>query len=92
MKVAKYFGSVVYVHKKMNKHVAGSSSTYRGDLLTGSRVNARIEDAKEASMHQILVEGGILRSATLAHMTAPETESPPEVTGKPSGLASILQS
>jgi hypothetical protein len=63
MKVAKYFGTVVYVDKKLNKHVAGSSSTYRGNVLTGSRVNARIEDAKNGDydMRTILVEGGILR-------------------------------
>jgi len=61
MKVAKYFGTVAYVHKKLNKHVAGSSSTYRGDLLTGSRVNAVLEKSKEMDMRSILVEGGIIK-------------------------------
>lgn len=62
MKVGKYFGTVVYVHKKLNKHVAGSSSTYLGDRVTGSRVNAAIEkSAGEADMRTILIEGGILR-------------------------------
>lgn len=63
LKVAKYFGTVVYTNRKLGKHVAGSSSTYRPDVLTGSRVNARLEDAKELSMEAILIEGGILKRA-----------------------------
>ncbi len=61
MKAAKYFGTVVYVHKKMNKHVAGSSSTYLGDRITGSRINAVIEK-NGMDMKNILIEGGILRN------------------------------
>lgn len=66
MKCAKYFGTVVYVHKKLNKHVAGSSSTYLGDRVTGSRVNAVIEKAADASMRTILIEGGIIREGSFA--------------------------
>lgn len=62
MKVAKYFGTVAYVHKKLNKHVAGSSSTYRGDVLTGSRVNAALEKAATPNMKQILIEGGVIKA------------------------------
>lgn len=61
MKCAKYFGTVCYVHKKLNKHAAGSSSTYLGDRVTGSRVNAKIEKDGNADMRTILVEGGIIR-------------------------------
>lgn len=61
MKVAKYFGTVVYVGKKLNKHVAGSSSLYQHNLMTGSRVNARIEDGKDPNMREIFVAGGILK-------------------------------
>lgn len=61
MKVSKYFGTVAYVHKKLNKHVAGSSSTYRSDVLTGSRVNAVLESSAAPDMRKILVDGGILR-------------------------------
>lgn len=65
MKCAKYFGTVAYVHKKLNKHVAGSSSTYLGDRVTGSRVNARIEkNAESADMRTILIEGGIIREGS----------------------------
>lgn len=61
-KVAKYFGSVVYVEIKMGKHAAGSSSTYKANHITGSRVNVAIEKAKEIDMKAILIEGGILKS------------------------------
>lgn len=61
LKVAKYFGTVVYCHKKLGKHVAGSSSTYRPDVLTGSRVEATLETSKDLSMEPILIEGGILK-------------------------------
>ncbi len=59
-KVAKYFGTVIYTDIKLGKHAAGSSSTYRNDVLTGSRVNAKIEKSAEISMRAILIEGGIL--------------------------------
>ena len=61
MKVAKYFGTVAYVHMKLGKHAAGSKSTYRADTLTGSRVNAALEDSKTPDMRSILIEGGIIK-------------------------------
>ena len=63
LKVSKYFGTVVYTTRKLGKHVAGSSSVYRPDVLTGSRVNAKLENSPEVSMKAILIEGGILKSA-----------------------------
>lgn len=85
MKCAKFFGTVVYVHKKLNKHVAGSSSTYQSNLLTGSRVNVALEKAKEPSMRDILIEGGIIKSATAS---APQEQA---VVSKPvSPLAARL--
>jgi hypothetical protein len=99
MKCAKYFGTVAYVHKKLNKHTAGSSSTYLGDRVTGSRVNARIEkNADSADMRAILVEGGIIRegsipsteiSTTVAKEAANETPVKPEEK-KPLTLAERL--
>lgn len=59
-KVSKYFGTVIFTEVKMGKHVAGSSTTYRPDAITGSRVNVKIEACKELSMRAILIEGGIL--------------------------------
>lgn len=63
-KVAKYFGTVVYVELKLGKHVAGSSSTYKTNHITGSRVNVKIEAAKEPDMKAILIEGGIIKANT----------------------------
>lgn len=77
MRCAKFFGTVVYLHKKMNKHTAGSSSTYRSDVLTGSRLNVAIEKSSDPSMRDILVEGGIIRSAS-----APAVQSEPTVAAK----------
>lgn len=53
-KVAKYFGTTIFVEIKLGKHAAGSSSTYRNDAITGSRVNAKIELDKELTMRSIL--------------------------------------
>jgi len=66
MKCAKFFGTVVYVHKKMNKHTAGSSSTYRSDLSTGSRINVALENTKDPTMYDLLVSGGVIRTSSTA--------------------------
>lgn len=71
-KCAKFFGTVAYVHKKMNKHVAGSSSTYRGDLLTGSRVNAMLEKADKPDMKAILIDAGILKTGSFTSQPTAE--------------------
>lgn len=60
-KVAKYFGTVVYTEIKMGKHQGGSSTTYKPNHITGSRLNVAIEKSKEYSMKAILIEGGILQ-------------------------------
>ncbi len=78
MKCAKFFGSVVYAHKKMNKHVAGSSSTYRSDLSTGSRINVALENIKDASMTDILISGGVLKASSTAD-TAQVSQEPATV-------------
>jgi hypothetical protein len=59
-KVGKYFGTVVFVDKKMGKHVAGSGSLYRSDAIVGSRVNAKLESGIP-DMKGILIEGGVLK-------------------------------
>lgn len=66
MKVGKYFGTVVYVHKKLKEHVAGSSSTYLGDRVMGSRVRAAIESKKgKPDMRTIFIDGGILKEGEI---------------------------
>ena len=47
---AKYFDEVIYCEVKNKKHVAGSSTTYNGNILTGSRSGAVLENQAEASL------------------------------------------
>lgn len=47
---AKYFDEVVYVEVKNKKHVAGSSTVYNGNILTGSRSGSVLEAQQEASL------------------------------------------
>lgn len=76
MRCSKFFGTVVYLHKKMNKHAAGSSSTYRSDVLTGSRIGVALENSKEPSMRDILISGGILRSPSAQQEVSQEPPAP----------------
>ena len=87
MKCAKYFGTRVYVHKKLNKHTAGSSSTYRGDVLAASRVNAIIEKEAELDLRAIFIKGGILRPRGTGPSVAGSTPSTPANTDKLSVIA-----
>lgn len=57
---AKYFGTVVFLELKLGKHSGGSSSTYKPNHTTGSRLRVELEKSKEFNMRAILVEGGIL--------------------------------
>lgn len=89
MKVAKYFGTVVYMYKKIGKHAAASMSTFRGDVITGSRVGAQMEKLAEPDLRAILVDGGIIREGVAGSSTvvapsvatsatvAPSPPSPP---------------
>lgn len=52
-KVAKYFGTVAHVKVKLKKHVAGSSSGYSSQALTGSRRALKLEDMKVPSLAPI---------------------------------------
>lgn len=79
MRCSKFFGTVVYLHKKMNKHTAGSSSTYRSDVLTGSRIGVALENSKEPSMRDILINGGILRSPSAAQQESSQEAPAPVV-------------
>ena len=94
LRVAGKFGTVVFVEKKMNKHVAGSSSTYRSNVVTGSRVNAKIENASVPDMKTILIDGGVLKRGVHVPRVA-VTEEPTQIVmanteAAPVGLAAIL--
>lgn len=58
--VGRYFGTVAYTLTKLGKHSAASSSTYKPNIVTGSRVNVRMEDSKELCMADLLIKGGVL--------------------------------
>lgn len=78
-KCSKYFGTVVYLMKKLGKHAAASSSTFRSDVLTGSRLNIVLEKSAEPSMRDILIEGGILKhlveGASVTTAAKPQAEA-----------------
>jgi hypothetical protein len=80
-KVAKYFGTVIYTHMKAGKHAGGSTTTYKSDVLTGSRIGAALEKSKEMSMRDILVTTGVLKSASpdiaAKEDPAPAPQAPP---------------
>ena len=50
---AKYFDHVVYCGKQGSKHVYGSSTTYRPNVLTGSRTDVALEKSTEPSLFEI---------------------------------------
>ncbi len=52
--VPKYFGTVIHTHIKMAKHTAASTSTYKSNLVTGSRTNLNLEKEAVLSMEALL--------------------------------------
>lgn len=47
---AKYFGEVIYANIVNKKHVFASNSTYKTNVLTGSRAGKRLEDSETAKL------------------------------------------
>ena len=78
--VAKYFDEVIYCEVKNRKHVFASSTTYSGNILTGSRAGAVLETQADASLVPIFK--GIPASAAPA--------SPPASQNTPSNQAANL--
>lgn len=52
-KCAKYFSHILYLDVNVQKHQAGSSSTYKNRVLTGSRGGWQIEQQKNLSLATI---------------------------------------
>jgi len=94
MRVAGKFGTVIFLDKKMNSHVAGSSSTYRGNVVTGSRLNVAIEKSKNPTMKDILITGGIIREGSVGipstYVEPAEQTVEVNTTAAPVGLAATL--
>jgi len=47
---AKYFDHVVYMRVKAGRHNAGSATTYLNKILTGSRLNVKVEAAEDIDL------------------------------------------
>ena len=62
-KVGKFFGTVVFLELKGSKHAGGSSTTYKPNCNTKSRLNIKVEDSPTLNMRDILVKGGVIREA-----------------------------
>lgn len=57
---AKFFGNIIYTDiSGLRKHTAGSSSTYKSGVVTGSRVNMRIEDETQADLSLVFPKLGL---------------------------------
>jgi AAA domain len=65
---AKYFDEVFYCEVKNKKHVVASSTTYNGNILTGSRSGHTLEIQTEASLIPIF-RGDVPTTNTLTQKT-----------------------
>jgi hypothetical protein len=65
---AKYFDEVVYCEVKNKKHIAASSTTYNGNILTGSRSGSTLETQLEASLIPIF-RGDVVTTNQLTQKT-----------------------
>lgn len=61
LNVPKFFGHVIYTHMKPSKHAAGSSTTYKTEVVAGSRSGMKIEDAKEPDLSLVFDKLGLAR-------------------------------
>lgn len=59
--VGKYFGTVIYAHFGLGKHKLASSSTFKPNLITGSRLNVVLEKIEAPTMQDVLITGGVLK-------------------------------
>ena len=60
---AKYFDEVIYCEVKNRRHIAGSSTLYNGNILTGSRSGSVLESQTDASLIPIFKGERILAPA-----------------------------
>jgi hypothetical protein len=70
---AKYFDEVIYCEVKNKKHVAASSTTYSGNILTGSRSGTVLEGSVEASL--ISIFKGEKQPSNLMTQSTPATKA-----------------
>jgi hypothetical protein len=70
---AKYFDEVVYCEVKNKRHIAASSTLYNGNILTGSRTGAVLENQTEASLVPIF--SGDVQTVNPVTQSTPATKS-----------------
>jgi hypothetical protein len=70
---AKYFDEVVYCEVKNKRHIAASSTLYNGNILTGSRTGAVLENATEASL--IPIFKGEVKPTNVTNQNTPATKA-----------------
>jgi hypothetical protein len=70
---AKYFDEVFYCEVKNKKHLVASSTTYNGNILTGSRSGAVLETQTEASL--IPIFRGEVPTVNIATQKTPATSA-----------------
>lgn len=76
---AKYFDEVVYCEVKNKRHIAASSTLYNGNILTGSRTGAVLENQVEASL--IPIFKGEIKPINVASSSATNVPANKAVTG-----------
>lgn len=65
--VAKYFGTVVFLKKRLGKHMGGSGSTFMLETLCGSRIGMKVEDdVGLKSLADMLKKAKAVKSASVA--------------------------
>lgn len=69
---AKYFDEVIYCEVKNKRHVAGSSTLYNGNILTGSRSGTVLEAQAEASLIPIF-KGEKVAAPSIVQTNTPAT-------------------
>lgn len=67
--VAKYFGTVLRLELNMRKHTGASASTFKDTVVSGSRIDMRIEDEAELDFSLVWPKLGLTRSAAKAPQT-----------------------
>ena len=70
---AKYFDEVVYCEVKNKRHIAASSTIYNGNILTGSRTGAVLENQTEASL--IPIFSGEVKPVNAVTQNTPATKA-----------------
>ena len=70
---AKYFDEVIYCEVKNKKHIAGSSTLYNGNILTGSRTGSVLESQAEASL--IPIFKGEIAKTSIVNTNTPATNA-----------------